>query len=942
MAVAAQDDVSRVSILYTGRGLGALGVRRASDEYELLTEQAAAERIPFTLESRLAWRAPGIVVFAATGDAPLAALREVIARRADADARDLVPALGSGTMLLLQDPWRGETDLLALVDRNPRRAEHGDLVPTRVRVGRLGLATGDTLLIVEQLGAYWPEDPAVWSESELQRVEVAGVPVYALPFDVGGLGPRAALLRDERAAPVSRAITVDLGHLDADVGLPRLDRARIDYAALREMGYQFVVPYEFELALGADGVAALRREFPEIPMLAANVTAEDSTLFVRHTIVWAGSVRLGLVGLVHPGVRDRLPRRVLGGFTFESPVAAARREVAALREAGVASVVVLSNMSAADNALLSQEVQGIDAIVADMPSRAMPEAMRLRVELPDRPFVRPGTPAVVARSAGNGAVIGRLDLEFRSRSGVPAPFLSAVAHRTRPITDRTIPDTALVRRVTGAVTRARAGTGDVLFPDFAAIVARHPSLGAYDAVTRRGRMSKALWEAFLARRLRVQGNAEVAVIRRLDQFQPRLGALREDEVASWLWTEDEIVLVDLPGSDLKALLRSDAAGELATSGIDLAANSVLGHRIDDGALYRVATSDVLYEGGRARHFARARRARREFAVDPVTGALQATPLGARLGLREFILGELRRARAAGAGTRQLDRVAEYLRPDPALVNMLRVDFERPTVWASLNQVTGNDGYTAVPESRVLARDAWVIGASGRFVVTEERRRSATDLGVALAFAQQRVLDEGASGVLESADDIKVDLTLRLSQRSEAGRRVLPFVRGLYDTEFTPTVDPGTGRENPRQKSGRVVTGLQLQPGPVLRRGDVGLVMENDFGRPNIQYGAQVRADLERPVGAAGAGGPRMTYRLRNDLTYFLPTANDAAADLALRYNMVHELLVPLVDELSLSVAADLFFFQGKVEATRHPGMSALLRVGLTYDRRWKPRYQPFF
>lgn len=57
--------------------------------------------------------------------------------------------------------------------------------------------------------------------------------------------------------------------------------------------------------------------------------------------------------------------------------------------------------------------------------------------------------------------------------------------------------------------------------------------------------------------------------------------------------------------------------------------------------------------------------------------------------------------------------------------------------------------------------------------------------------------------------------------------------------------------------------------------------------------------------------------------------------------MIHEIIVPLVDELSLSAAADLFFFQGKVAATRTPGVSMLLRVGLTYDRLWKPHYQPF-
>ncbi len=80
----------------------------------------------------------------------------------------------------------------------------------------------------------------------------------------------------------------------------------------------------------------------------------------------------------------------------------------------------------------------------------------------------------------------------------------------------------------------------------------------------------------------------------------------------------------------------------------------------------------------------------------------------------------------------------------------------------------------------------------------------------------------------------------------------------------------------------------------------------------------------------------------DDATYFLPAPGDTESNLAMRYNTIHELLIPLVDELALSVAADFFFFQGKVEATRQPGVSLLLRIGLTYDRLWKPRFQPLF
>ena len=49
----------------------------------------------------------------------------------------------------------------------------------------------------------------------------------------------------------------------------------------------------------------------------------------------------------------------------------------------------------------------------------------------------------------------------------------------------------------------------------------------------------------------------------------------------------------------------------------------------------------------------------------------------------------------------------------------------------------------------------------------------------------------------------------------------------------------------------------------------------------------------------------------------------------------------LFPTLTIGLAWFLLGFRLKYQATRDPGMSALLRVGVTYDRLWKPRYQPF-
>ena len=945
-AAQATADTARVSIVYTGRSLGALGARRAQDEHDLLVEQASREGQPFKLVSHLAWRTPGIVVFLSSEEPDGSELSWIIAHRGEAEVLDMVPAFLSANVLLLQDPWRPAPDLMAMLDRNPRRrAEFPDLVETRVRVSRLRTMDDHRVYIVERPGAVWPEDARAWGIGEMNRVDVLESRVFELPLNLGELGPRATLVRSIAGAARDRGafvIRADLGHQDGDLELPRTDRARLSFTALTRLGYGTLVPYAFELALGSASLAELHREFPQVVLLAANVRATDSTLFASSEVVEAGGVRVGLLGLVNLRARDRLPRNRLNDFTFEAPAGAARREVERLRGLGATAIIALSNMDPLDNAALGDEVPGIDAIVADMPVRWAPEAAEVRVNLSDRPFVRPGPPALIARSAANGLGVGRLDLEFRTGTGPGMPHLTALTHRLAVVTDQVPSDTALVREIARIAARNQRPRGELMFPAFMDIVERHPALGDFDAVTRQGRMSKAMWESFMARLLRLRGRGEVAVIRRLDQFPPLIGKLHENEIDSWLWTEDHVVLLDVLGADLKAILREDTRGELATSGIDVAAGTVQGHKLDDQTYYRVATSDVLFEGARVKSFARGRRVRRRF-VEQDDGTLLAARDGQPVAIRDLVVGELKRIRARVHHDGQIDAIAALIASDAPYVNLLMFTFDRPTLWASVNQVSTTGDYGAVPDSRVNARNSWIAGLSGRVVLTHERASTATDVGFAVAYARQGVVSRGREDVSTMANNILLDVTLRPSLRDGAGMRPLLFVRGSFNTEFTPTIDAATGLANARKLALRAASGYLIMLGGAWKRAELALAVENDFGRPNLQYGLQGLAHLEWRLGTVPgfASTSGVTYRLRNELTYLLPAPNDNASHLALRGNMIHELVIPLVDELSLSVAADLYFFQGKVPQNSAPGYSAQLRVGITYDRLWKPRYQPF-
>jgi len=228
----------------------------------------------------------------------------------------------------------------------------------------------------------------------------------------------------------------------------------------------------------------------------------------------------------------------------------------------------------------------------------------------------------------------------------------------------------------------------------------------------------------------------------------------------------------------------------------------------------------------------------------------------------------------------------------------------------------------------------VIGASGRFKATLDGFNSALDLGLSLAYAKQNAeITKNVQQISESADDIKLDLTYRYKSRS----KFQPFIRSQYDTEFTPTINPTSQEKNVIQQALRGVFGIVRTPHLNWRNVELASVLEQDFGQDKAQFGFTARADGRFLIGRGD-----VIYSLRNDATYFLKSNKDTDRDLALRYNMVHELLVPLIDELSLSIAADFFFYKGKVSENKEPGMSMLLRVGITYDRLWKPRYQPLF
>ena len=937
-------------IVYTGRSLGALGAIRSQKEHELITEQANTEGMPFKLVSHACWRAPGVTIFMPTNEPDGDELPTILSALPLAKRYHHVRAIRSNTGLLVQDPRRPSPNMLDMLLANPRSSyEFPDLEEVKVTLHMFFIKKDKPVIVVEEKDADWPNSPSQWDIGEINRIDIQkSGRLYELPINLGQIGPRSTLLKEvlSHTGQTSEILLADLGHRDGDFGVSREERAWIDYTAISSLGYSVVVPYQFELAQGASALKDLAREFPGIRFLASNITLKDTSIFEKHLIIEAAGIKIGLIALVDQTLLLNLPRQILEDYVFESPLEAAKREVTALMHAGTDAIIALSNQKPADNAMLAEKVEGIDAILADFHSRWTPENLITEVSLPNRSNSRPGPPSLVARSFDNGLGLGKLDMIFKPDSATGQLFLNKMKHSLVSVTDRIPADTTLTNEIKSGINLVERPRGDLMFPAFIDLVERNPKLQEVDETTRQGRISQEMWEEFVARLMRRSGPAEIAIIRKFPNFPPLIGKLHEKEVRNWLWSEDEVILFDMKGSDIRKLVENDPEGELVVSGIDITRGKnpatgasyefwfVMDRFMNDEAYYRVASTDVVFEGVRGELFQlAARRVRRNLQISD-DGLLISSKEDQSVSLRDFVLNELKRIRSLGKGEAHLDRIAQLLNPNPPYQKLISFDFDRPTVWASVNRKYRSEGFESVPESRVTSPNSWVVGVNGRFKATYDGPKTAMDVGLLLAYARQSTSSSDAKNqVTETMDDIKFDLTFR---KQGARNKFHPFFRSQFDTEFTSTVNPVTQQKNSRQLALRGILGFARPPGPKWRVMEAGAVMERDFGQGPLQFGLhagiQGRFALDRYR--------RLFYVFVNDVTYFFPATDDTESDLALKYNMVHEMLIPLVDELSLSVAADLFFFKGKVDSNSNLGMNMLLRVGLTYDRLWKPRFQP--
>ena len=257
----------------------------------------------------------------------------------------------------------------------------------------------------------------------------------------------------------------------------------------------------------------------------------------------------------------------------------------------------------------------------------------------------------------------------------------------------------------------------------------------------------------------------------------------------------------------------------------------------------------------------------------------------------------------------------------------------------------NDAYAEVRETRVISPSSFTFGGRTDFAVNWDNLQFGFRNGLNAKYEGLSVLEEAVDDTAqerftENQDDLvfSSELQMRLFEFDLLSNLPLtPFLEGIYDTEFTPTLNKETQLLNPRQSELRGVFGLSIPAGPQLKTFKSGLAVRRDFNVPNnFETGFDIKMIHELPVTS------RIRWQNDLDFRYFFPTPNDNASSLGLIAQWVSAVKFSLTDNLALRLFADSYLFQGKLPETSDFGASVILGVGLSYERLWKPAYEPLF
>jgi hypothetical protein len=620
-------------------------------------------------------------------------------------------------------------------------------------------------------------------------------------------------------------------------------------------------------------------------------------------------------------------------------------------------LVVLFGTTAGE---VATDLPGIDIVLGDFATRlrlarweSVDEAA-LRARSLEHPRGR--APALVSRLGPH--MLGRVDLAFDPQTGA----LRRLRHLRARIAEEQPADVQALRTVQSVRQSVYAALGDPLIPDLSTLPFAEPKKGLPSPPSS---LDQATFLRLSANLLMDRTGADLALLRPLPSVPSVPGETAELFVDASLSVGDEVVLIELSGAELKAVLRAVrpiAPGDASPVGGALWAwvagatqkgtkITLRGRPLTDSETVLLATSDFFADDPALAPALKKARLHRSFSGDGWRRWSGRFVQGQAWRLHDLVKDGLALLRLGPGGdgsapdwTVDAERYAAALRPllldqGAHRSGRLRLELDGLAI-----QVTGSlpllpegdrSAYATTTESRVHQSQAMNASARGRVaLVWDDRIGSATGY-FEFAFGEQQIPEVETATELE--DDLELGFEGRLRLISIPTKKskisLSSFFQAALDSEFTKNEEADNV-----QKTLRFTSGTSLGKYLFFKELKGGFFVEYDTvsDASPVAPGFSLYAKMDK------LWGP-VRWSAFGDLRGYLPTPKDSLEDLAFTLQLRTDLAVlPLrkfVPGLSVGAFFDAFLFQGarQVEddgsrgALRPPGLHLLVGMAISYN-----------
>lgn len=640
--------------------------------------------------------------------------------------------------------------------------------------------------------------------------------------------------------------------------------------------------------------------------LSANLvysTAPARTALSPYAVFEASGVRVAVAGLTPQWTERLLKANGLGGLKILDPVAALEPLIPSMR-AEADLVVVLSDLSSADQARLSTAARGLDLIVGeDAPflSRTPPPATA--IEQDDRPVfanafppLRVYDPALNLISVEYNPDDGRVDWRVEQK----AVFLDDSINPAEGYPEGSFDAYAIL-----------SSTIPPLLPDARTVFPASQRAGGFPIYEARD-----FW-TLAAGLLSERAKAEIGLLLAPSLAVQSVGEIRESYVRDWLGPPDLAVTVALKGDHLKTLIEQAASStrggrpRFVVGGVD-DKGRLRGAPLDAAGTYRVATS--------------------RGTADALGLPEPREPLPGLPAVGPAVLDEMR---ARAGKTPSVDYFAWMTGAPLSAPGLWRLNFRDVGLNIRQTKVVRSNDFDPVPNSRVQGFNELLIGGVLKTDVEYLKRGLKWTNTVEAEYAKSRIEPRNAPATVNLAANRLMLLTLGTHRAGKIrqewfARSWGPSVGMQYDGEFE------AAPRLRRKQSYSLFPGVEFFDGTFIRSLVLAGVAKRDLGRepPNTQSGLRLRSVFSREIGPAKA---LLQGELWNN--YFFLTKQDTAGDLRVEGDFNVKLRVPIRKYLSVAPFFDFYWFQLKTRPTW--GYTTTLGVSIGFSRLWKPQYEDF-